>query len=49
MLGPGDIQTLTTRCSLASAYYTAGRLSEVVSVLQRALTDWEQHLGSIIR
>ena len=37
--------TLTTRCNLASAYYTAGRLSAVVSVLQRALTDCEWYLG----
>ena len=45
MLGPGDLETLTTRCNLATAYYTAGRLTEVVAVLQRALTDCERHLG----
>ena len=45
MLGAGDTETLTTRCNLASAYYTAGRLSDVVSVLQRALTDCERYLG----
>jgi hypothetical protein len=30
MLGPGDIETLTTRCNLVSAYYTVGRLTDVV-------------------
>jgi len=45
MLGPGDIETLTTRCNLATAYYAAGRLSDVVGVLRRALADCEQHLG----
>ena len=45
MLGPGDVETLTTRCNLASAYYTAGRLSDVVAVLQRALADCEHYLG----
>jgi Tetratricopeptide repeat len=45
MLGPGDMETLTTRCNLASAYYTAGRLTDVVAVLQRALTDCERYLG----
>ncbi len=45
MLGAGDMETLTTRCNLASAYYTAGRLSDVVSILQRALTDCEHYLG----
>ncbi len=39
------METLTIRCNLASAYYTVGRLSAVVSVLQRALTDCEQYLG----
>jgi hypothetical protein len=45
MLGEGSIETLTTRCNLASAYYTAGRLNDVVRVLQRALTDCERYLG----
>ena len=39
------METLTTRCNLASAYYTVGRLSDVVSVLQRALVDCEHYLG----
>jgi hypothetical protein len=45
MLGAGHMETLTTRCNLALAYYTAGRLSAVVSVLQRALADCERYLG----
>ena len=45
MRGPGDLETLTTRCNLATAYYTAGRLADVVAVLQRALTDCERYLG----
>ena len=45
MLGAGDMETLTTRCNLATAYYTAGRLTDVVAVLQRALTDCERYLG----
>ncbi|MBV9383975.1 MAG: tetratricopeptide repeat protein, partial [Streptosporangiaceae bacterium] len=45
MLGAGDMETLTTRCNLATAYYTAGRLMDVVTVLQRALADCEQYLG----
>ena len=45
MLGPGDIETLTTRCNLATAYYAAGRLNDVVLVLQRALSDCEKYLG----
>ncbi len=32
--------------NLASAYYTAGRLTEVVVVLRRALTDCERYLGA---
>ena len=38
-------ETLTTRCNLATAYYTAGRLADVVTVLERALADCQQHLG----
>jgi hypothetical protein len=39
------METLTTRGNLASAYYTVGRLSDVVAVLQRALVDCERYLG----
>jgi hypothetical protein len=46
MLGAGDMDTLTTRCNLATAYYTAGRLADVVVVLQRALSDCEKYLGA---
>ena len=46
MLGAGHTATLITRCNLASAYYTAGRLTEVVVVLRRALTDCERYLGA---
>jgi hypothetical protein len=45
MLGPGDEQTLTIRCNLATAYYMAGRRTDVITVLERALTDCEKHLG----
>ena len=45
MLGPGDLETLTTRASLAAALYAGGRLMEVIAVLQRALADSERHLG----
>ena len=45
MLGPGDMETLTTRVSLAAALYAGGRLMEVIAVLQRALADSERHLG----
>ena len=45
MLGPGDLETLTARASLASALYASGRLMEVVAVLQRALADGEHYLG----
>ena len=43
--GPGDVETLTTRCNLASAYYMTGRLTDVVVILRRALTDCERYLG----
>jgi Tetratricopeptide repeat len=45
VLGPGDEETLTIRCNLAIAYYPAGRLTDVVTVLERALADCQQHLG----
>jgi hypothetical protein len=45
VLGPGDEQTLTIRCNLAAAYYLAGRLADVVTVLERALADCREHLG----
>jgi len=46
MLGAGDMDTLTTRCNLATAYYTAGRLADVVVALQRALRNCEKYLGA---
>jgi len=45
MLGPGDIETLTTRCNLATAYYAAGRPADMITALRRALADAEQYLG----
>ena len=45
VLGPGDIDTLTTRCNLATAYYEAGRMTDGVKVLRRALADCERYLG----
>ena len=46
MPGPGDTETLTTQCNLATAYYITGRLTDVVAVLPRALTDCERYLGA---
>ena len=45
MLGADHPDTLARRADLAHAYYTAGRLTDVVAVLQRALTDCERYLG----
>jgi hypothetical protein len=45
MLGADDLETMTTRCNLATAYYDAGRMNDVVRVLRRALADCEQFLG----
>ena len=45
-LGPGDVDTLTSRCNLATAYYEAGRMADGVRVLRRALADCERHLGA---
>ncbi len=45
MLGADDLETMTTRCNLATAYYDAGRMSDMVRVLHRALADCEQFLG----
>ena len=33
------------RCNLAAAYFSAGRLTDAVAVLQRALSDCERYLG----
>ena len=45
MLGAGDMETMTTRCNLATALYDAGRMNDMVRVLRRALADCEQFLG----
>ena len=45
MLGPGDLETLTTRSSLAAAVFADGRLTEAIPLLQRTLTDSERYLG----
>jgi hypothetical protein len=45
MLGPGDLETLTTRSSLAAAHFADGRMAEVIPLLQRTLADSERYLG----
>jgi len=45
MLGPGDVETLTARSSLAAAHFAGGRRAEVIPLLQRTLTDSERYLG----
>jgi hypothetical protein len=45
MLGPGDLETLTARSSLAAAHFAAGRRAEVIPLLQRTLADSERYLG----
>ena len=45
MLGPGDLETLTARSSLAAAHFADGRLAEVIPLLQRTLADSERYLG----
>ena len=45
MLGPGDMETLTTRSSLAAVHFANGRVAEVIPLLQRTLADSERYLG----
>jgi hypothetical protein len=45
MLGPGDVETLTTRSSLAAVHFANGRMVEVIPLLQRTLADSERYLG----
>jgi hypothetical protein len=45
MTGPGSMETLTSRASLAAAYYAGGRLMEAVATLERALADCEAYLS----
>ena len=45
MLGPGDVETLTTRSSLAAAVFADGRPTEAIPLLQRTLADAEGYLG----
>ena len=45
MLGPGDLETLTARSGLAVAHFAAGRMTEVIPLLQRTLADCERYLG----
>jgi len=45
MLGPGDLETLTARSSLAAAHFADGRLAQVIPLLQRTLADSERYLG----
>ena len=45
MLGPGDLETLTTRSSLAAAQFADGQLTEAIPLLQRTLADSERYLG----
>src|SRR5207249_5399074 len=45
MLGPADLETLTTRSSLAAAHLAYGRMAEVIPLLRRTLADSERYLG----
>ncbi len=45
MLGPGDLETLTARSSLAAAHVADGRLMEAIALLRRTLADSERYLG----
>ena len=45
MLGPGDVETLTTRSGLAAAVFADGRATEAILLLQRTLADAERYLG----
>jgi hypothetical protein len=45
MLGPGDLETLTARSSLAAAHVADGRLMDAIPLLRRALADSERYLG----
>ena len=45
MLGPGDVETLATRSSLAAAVSAGGQAREAVPLLQRTLADAERYLG----
>ena len=45
MLGPGGLETLTARSSLAAAHFAAGRPAEAIPLLQRTLADSERYLG----
>ena len=46
VLGPGDVEALTTRCHLAVAYSEAGRPADAAQILRRTLADCERHLGA---
>ena len=45
VLGPGDADTLTSRCNLAMAYHDSGRMADGVKMLRQALADCERYLG----
>jgi tetratricopeptide (TPR) repeat protein len=46
LLGPGHAQSVLARDRLATAYSSAGRLAEAMSVFEAALADREQALGA---
>ena len=45
MLGPGDLETLTTRSNLAAAVVADGQLTEAIPLLQQTVADAERYLG----
>ena len=46
MLGEDDPDTLTSRNSLALAYWNAGRTAEAITLLERTLAAHERVLGA---
>jgi hypothetical protein len=43
-MGPGHVNTLTSRANLASAYHAMGRLTEAITVFEHTLAECEQYL-----
>jgi tetratricopeptide (TPR) repeat protein len=46
LLGPGHVQAVQARDRLASAYESAGRLADAMTVFEAALADRERNLGT---
>jgi tetratricopeptide (TPR) repeat protein len=45
LLGPAHAHAVTARDQLATAYESAGRSADAISVFQGALADWERNFG----